>query len=160
MRDDYEQHLGLYLVEEFWVSEDRAALPVCISFIEEGLNGLLTRDVFRLGDKKTLLAKANLLCGRIIRCLKNIRTSDDKFKARFVVERYRDTERGPLVEDSATLRHFSLSPIMAIASSYHLKVWSLESNQAWNRGVPPTRCVNVQPDPIQPSVSTRSFSPS
>lgn len=60
----------IHVVDEFPVSRPRESHSECIVAVEAELNGLLSRDVFKLVQKGDLPPKANLLTGCIIWCIK------------------------------------------------------------------------------------------
>lgn len=113
MTYDYSEKLSFHLVSQF--PEPRANLPACKQALEEELEELVSRGVFRLVSKRELQPNANLLGGRIIRCVKNVVTASERFKARFVVQGHRDSEKGSLIHDSAALRQSSLRLMLSIA---------------------------------------------
>lgn len=97
-------------------------------------------------DKRYLPAKSNLLGGLIIRCIKNVGKPSEKYKARFVVQGHRDSEKKLLIHDTATLRQASLPIILSVASAFTLDAWSLDITQACTCSKPSTRLFYVRPD--------------
>lgn len=137
----------IHLVEEFPASDSRAQIPECIAVLKSELDGLLMSNDFWLVPLNQLPRNATFLGGRIFRCINNVGTASEKFKARFVVQGHRDPGKSLLVHDSATLRQSSMSIILAIASTFYLDVWPLDRNQAYTRSAPTTRLIYVKPDP-------------
>lgn len=146
MRDDEGGTSAVHLIHAFPVSDSRAASPSSISAVQDNLNGLLSRDVIRLVDRRTFLSKGSHLSGRIIRCLMNVGTSAENFKARFLVQGHRDSEKAVLLHDSATLRQSSIRLILSVASSFRLSVWALYINQTYTISSPTTRQIFIKPD--------------
>lgn len=162
IRDATTSSIKIKSVDEFTSRNSRAADTACVAPVQEELDGFFSRDVFRLVQKSSLPAKPNLPGGRIIRCVKNVGTSSEKYKARIVVQGHRDVEIFLLIYDSATLRQSSLSVILSIASSFHLPFWPLGINPTYTRSVPTTRNVHFRPDPafgVGPSMVFNMASP-
>lgn len=110
------------MLDAFHTSDSRALHLAYLAAVKEELEGLLSRGVFRLVDKRDLLAKTNLLTGRSMRFIKNVGTPYEKLKARLFVQGHVDAENSLLVHDSATIRQSSLSILLSLASSFKLNV--------------------------------------
>lgn len=147
MRRDYGgRNSAIHLDDEFGVGYPPVAHPEFFAAVKAELESFLSRDVFRLIDHGKFLTKAKLLGGRILRCVKNVGTTREDFKGRFIVQGHRHAKRAVLVQECATLKPASLRIMFSTAASRKLDVWSIYIAQAYTRSAPRTRDVYVRPD--------------
>jgi hypothetical protein len=74
---------------------------------QKGIRGLLDRGTFEIVYKNSVPKKANVLGGRFVLALKDEGTPKEVWKARFVVQGYRDEMKTSLVHDAVTSKQHS-----------------------------------------------------
>lgn len=100
---------AIHLVDDLGVCDPRTTHPECVAGVKSELGALISRDVFRLIDRRNLPTKANLLGGHIIQSAKNEAMTSERFKVRCIFQGHRDAERAVLVHDYSSLRHASFA---------------------------------------------------
>jgi Reverse transcriptase (RNA-dependent DNA polymerase) len=69
--------------------------------------------------------------GRSVLTIKNKDTSEEIFKARFVVQGHKDSKKLSLIHKSATLHLRSIRLLLCLASTFRLRVWTQDISQAF-----------------------------
>lgn len=62
--------------------------------------------------------------------IRNAGTSEQTYKAGFVVQGHRDKEKDSIIHNSPTLRHKSVRMVLSIAGLRGFNIWTLDVSQA------------------------------
>lgn len=89
---------------------------------EKEIKGLIDRGTWKVVSTHDLPRDANIMGGRFVLAIKNEGTKDELYKARFVVQGYRDKMKTSLVHDSATSRQVSTRILVALAAIFGFKL--------------------------------------
>ena len=79
------------------------------------IQGLEDRSVFKLINEPDIPSDANILNGRFILAIKDTGTTDERYKARFVVQGHKDRDKALIVHKAVPVRMRSIRIFMCIA---------------------------------------------
>lgn len=107
--------------------------------------------------RKDVPSDANVFGGCFVLAIKNARTEDELYKARFVVQGHTDIEKKMLVHNRTNLRQGSIRMLIAIAAVFGFRIWSQDVSQVYLQStqnvmrevyVKPTRELNLSSDQL------------
>ena len=84
--------------------------------IQKEIEGLLKKGSFKVVIREEVSNNSNILGGRFILAIKSTNTSEENYKARFVVRGHRDRYKAIQVQASPNIGQESLRLLFAIAS--------------------------------------------
>jgi hypothetical protein len=120
------------LVSETISSTDpRSLSPEAAAAKRKEIAGLIARNTWKTVCKRDVRDSANILGGRFILTIKDVNTGNEFFKARQVVQGYKDREKAQLVYNSTTLMQSSTNLILSFAALFRFRVWNQEATQAY-----------------------------
>jgi len=82
-------------------------------------------------NKENVPKDANILGGRFVLSIKDEGTNKEVWKARYVVQGFRDKMKTSLVHDNATARPHSTRILVGLASSFGFRLFSTDVTQAY-----------------------------
>ena len=121
------------------------------------IKGLIDRGTWKVVSTHDLPKDANIMGGRFVLAIKNEGTKDEVYKARFVVQGYRDKMKTSLVHDSATSRQVSARILVGLAAIFGFRLFSTDVTQAYLQSssdlmrevyIKPGKEFNLQPGEI------------
>jgi Reverse transcriptase (RNA-dependent DNA polymerase) len=92
---------------------------------------LIDRGTWRVVAKEEVSDNANILGGRFVFAIKDEGTDKEVWKARFVVQGYRDHLKTSLVHDTATSRQHSSRVLVGLAAIFGVNLFSTDVTQAY-----------------------------
>ena len=95
------------------------------------LEGLIEKGTWKIVCKSEVPENANILGGRFVLAIKDEETNDEVWKARFVVQGYRDKLKTSLVHDTATPRQHSTRLLIGLAAICRFRLFSTDVTQAY-----------------------------
>lgn len=95
------------------------------------LKGLWDRGTFKVVLKEDVPKDANVLGARFVLSIKDEGTKREVWKARFIVQGYRDKMKTSLVHDSANARHHSVRLLVGLAAIFGFRLFSTDVTQAY-----------------------------
>jgi hypothetical protein len=95
------------------------------------IQGLIDRATWRVVAKEEVSDSANILGGRFFLAIKDAGTDKEVWKARFVVQGYRDHLKISLVHDTATYRQHSSRVLVGLAAIFDINLFSTDTTQAY-----------------------------
>lgn len=120
---------NVLLSEEIKPNDPRASLFNEAKVKE--INGLIERGTWKIVCKDDVPTNANILGGRFVLTIKNTGTDQELYKARFVVQGYRDKLNTSLVHDATTCRPQSARLLIGLAAIFGFTVFSTDVTQAY-----------------------------
>lgn len=93
-------------------------------------NNLWTRNCFEKVDIVNLEKGAKILSSTFLPCIENVDSTNEKHKARHVVQGNEDKEKTFLVHQSSTLKIWYVQIIISFASISNYKLWSQDIPKA------------------------------
>lgn len=115
---------GVYVTEVLHPADRRGNMELFYEAKDKKLTGLVERGVYEVVCKKDVSKDANILGGRFFLAIKNIRTKEEVYKARFVVQGQTDTEKNILVHNTTNLRRGSIRTLIAVAALFGFRLWT------------------------------------
>jgi hypothetical protein len=103
------------------------------------IQGLLERGSFQVVEKSSIPSKDNVLGGRFVLALKHEGTSREVWKARFVVQGYRDQLKKSLEHDTATSKQHSHRLLVGLAAIFGFRLFSTDVTQDYLQSSKPLR---------------------
>lgn len=97
------------------------------------ITGLQEKGVWEIIDRDQVPRDANVLNGRFVLSIKNEGTTEEKEKARFVVQGHKDKEKNFLVHNSNTSKQASTRLIASISSLFNFTIWTCDVSQAYTQ---------------------------
>ena len=76
-------------------------------------------------------ADANILSSRFAFALKNPGTSNERYKARFIVQGHQDREKDVVLNRSQTVMRYSVKLLLCFASTNGFLIFSRDAKQAY-----------------------------
>eukprot|EP00171_Calliarthron_tuberculosum_P009450 IDg9450t1 len=95
------------------------------------IEGLIKRGTFKVDLKSEMPDNPNLLGGRFVLSIKDEGSKREIWKARFVVQGYRDKMKTSLVHDISTARHHSIRMLIGLAAIFGFRLFSTDVTQAY-----------------------------
>jgi hypothetical protein len=95
------------------------------------IQGLIDRGTWKVVLKEDVPDNANILGGRFALAIKDEGTEKEVWKARFVVQGYRDHLKTSLVYYTATSRQHSSRVLIGLAAIFGFQVFSTDVTQAY-----------------------------
>ena len=98
---------------------------------EREICGLLSRKPFQAVHINTVPREANVLGGRFVLTLKGSETSEEKPKARYVVQGHKDAEKAFVVHNLPTVQQRSIRVLVSLAAVKGFMIFSDDVSQAY-----------------------------
>ena len=95
------------------------------------IQGLIDRRTWKIVLKDEVPADANVLGGRFVLAIKDEGTRNEVWKARFVVQGYRDKLKTSLVHNNPNVRPHSVRLLIGLASVFGFRLFSTDVTQAY-----------------------------
>lgn len=95
------------------------------------IQGHLKRGTWKLGMEDESPSDANILSGRFVLSIRDSKTEKSIYKARFVVQGYRDKDKDFLIHEANNLQQSSIKTVIALAAFFSFLVWSRGVSQAY-----------------------------
>jgi hypothetical protein len=114
-------------------------IPMFAEAKTKEIQGLLDRGTFEIVEKGMIPDGANILGGRFVLALKDEGTEQEIWKARFVVQGYRDKMKTSLVHDAATSKQYSSRILVGLAAIFGFRLFSTDVTQAYLQSSEPLR---------------------
>jgi hypothetical protein len=92
---------------------------------------LIDRGTWRVVAKEEVSYNASILGGRFVLAIKDEGTDKEVWKARFVVQGYRDHLKASLVHETATSRQHSSRALVGLAAIFGFNLFSTDVTQAY-----------------------------
>ena len=127
-------------------SDPRYTCPSSLNAIKQEIEGLLARNAFEFTKLDKIPKNANILGGRFILAIKQPGTTNERYKARFVVQGHKDREKEYIVHTSRTIRHKNIRIMLTITASLdEYTIWLQDVTQAYIQGYDLQRDVYITP---------------
>ena len=125
------QHItnSIYVSEEIHKGDEREHL--FSDSKRKELEGLTDKGTWEVVSKASVPSDANILGGRFVLTIKKYQTDNEIYKARFVIQVYRDRLKTSPVHNANTTRHHSPRLLTAPASTLDLEIYSTDVTQAY-----------------------------
>ena len=95
------------------------------------IQGLIDRNTWKVVLKRDVPVDANVLGGRLVLAIKDEGTRNEVWKARFVVQGYRDKPKTSLVHNNPNVRPHSVRLLIGLASVLGFRLFSTDATQAY-----------------------------
>eukprot|EP00173_Palmaria_palmata_P003801 Plantae.Rhodophyta-Palmaria_palmata.ctg414.p1 GENE.Plantae.Rhodophyta-Palmaria_palmata.ctg414~~Plantae.Rhodophyta-Palmaria_palmata.ctg414.p1 ORF type:complete len:240 (+),score=24.17 Plantae.Rhodophyta-Palmaria_palmata.ctg414:3659-4378(+) len=95
------------------------------------LRGLIQRGSFKVILREELSPGTKAMRGRFVLVIKNKDTDEEVYKARWVVQGFRDPMKQFLVHNSSNLRQEPARLLLSMASILRFRVWTVDISQAY-----------------------------
>lgn len=95
------------------------------------IEGLISRGTWKVVLRDEVPDNANVAGSRFVPTIKDGGTSQEIYKARYVVQGYRDKLKTSLVHDSATSKHTSTKVLVGLAAIFGFRLFSTDVTQAY-----------------------------
>lgn len=128
---DENGEIDIHLTEELTQGDPRALEERFKKAKLSELKGLTEMRVWDIVDEKKVPRDANILGSRMILAIKDPGTSNERAKARLVVQGYKDRDKFNLVHSSTNLQQRSIRIICSIAAIMDFELWSHDITQAY-----------------------------
>lgn len=110
------------------------------------IQGLIDRGTWKIVLKDEMPNNANVLGGRFVLVIKDGGTGNEIWKARYVVQGFRDRLKTSLVHDAATARQYSTKVLIGLAAVFGFRLFSTDVTQAFLQSADELMCdVYIQP---------------
>lgn len=136
---------SINITEVFYPSDPRAQTPECRAAIKMEVDGILSRGVFRKVKKTDIPRDANVITTRMVLSVKDIGTSDEKYKARVAAHGHKDRDKHDRVHNSPSVRPISLRLLLTSASIRRYRIWATDIVQAFIQAFDPAREIYIIP---------------
>jgi hypothetical protein len=88
----------------------------------------------------------SIMGGRFVLTMKDSGTSKEIYKARYVVQGFRDKKKTSLVHDAYTSKQQSSKLLIGLAASFGYRIFSTDVTQGYLQSPKPSmRCVYIKP---------------
>jgi hypothetical protein len=111
--------------------DDDPRIPMFAESKTKEIQGLLDRGTFEIVEKGMIPDGANILGGRFVLALKDEGIEHEIWKARFVVQCYRDKIKKSLVHDAAISKQYSSRILVGLAANFGFRLFSTDVTQAY-----------------------------
>ena len=122
---------GVFLIEVILPGDVRAKDPRFREAREREIRGLLERGTWKVVLKENVPKDANIIGGRFVLAIKDEGTKKEVWKARFVVQGYRDKLKTSLEHDAPTARQYSTRVLVGLAAIFGFRIFSTDVTQAY-----------------------------
>ena len=95
------------------------------------IQGLIDRGTWKVVLKDELPDDANILKGRFVLAIKDGGTDKEIWKARYVVQGYKDHLKQSLVHDATTAGNYSVRMLVGLASLFGFRLYSTDVTKAY-----------------------------
>jgi hypothetical protein len=109
-------------------SDPRAALFDAAK--QKELQGLIERSTWEVVLKDEMPENPNIMGGRFALTIKDSVTSKEIYKARYVVQGFRDKKKTSLVHDASTSKQQSTKLLIGLAAIFGHQIFSTDVTQA------------------------------
>lgn len=110
------------------------------------IRGLIDRGTWKVVFRREVPHGANIMGGRFVLAIKEGGTDKELYKARYVVQGFRDKMKTSLVHDSATSRQASARVLVGLAAAFEFELFSTDVTQAYLQSATPLqREVYIKP---------------
>lgn len=110
------------------------------------IQGLIQRGTWKVVLRREVPLNANVMGGRFVLAIKDGGTGKELYKARYVVQGFRDKMKTSLVHDSATSRQASARILVGLAAAFEFELFSTDVTQAYLQSATPLqREVYIKP---------------
>lgn len=124
-------YIGVHITEVLHPGDPRGETKPFETAKLAEINGLKARKVWKVISRSKIPKDANILGGRFVLAIKNLGSSDQKEKARDIVQGHKDKEKPYMVHEIATLRSSSIRLVLSVAAIQGFRIFSLDVNQAY-----------------------------
>ena len=117
---------GVHLTEVINPGEPRSRDPRFDETKRKKINGLIKRGTWKIVARNEVPENANVMGGRYVLTIKDEGTNTEVWKARFIVQGYRDKLKTSLVHDTSTARQYSVRIRIGIATIFGFPLFSTD----------------------------------
>jgi Reverse transcriptase (RNA-dependent DNA polymerase) len=121
---------GVSLSEPVSNSDPRASSPQFIAAKRE-IDGLVDKGTWKVCVKSELPPGANIMGGRFVLSNKDVGTPREVYKARYVVQGFRDRDKPYLVHQPMTARQQPTKLLVAMAAIFGFRIFTHDVQQAY-----------------------------
>ena len=122
---------GVHLTEVIKSEDPRSKDPRFDKAKRKEINGLIERGTWKIVAKDEVPGNANVMGGRFVLAIKDEGTDKEVWKARFIVQGYRDKLKMSLVHDTSTARQYSVRILIGLAAIFGFRLFSTDVTQAY-----------------------------
>jgi len=122
---------NVYLTKDVPAGDPRTPTAAFQAAAKAEVDGLLTRGAMRPVARSSLPTGSNIIRGRFVFTLKDVGTSDEKPKARYVAQGHLDKAKQFMVHNLATLRQRSTRLLVLTSAVLQFRLFSHDINQAY-----------------------------
>lgn len=130
-RGPTDEDAGIFTVKILNPTDERAGHDDFKSAMNDEVQGLVKRNIWRIVEQGSVPKNANVMGGRFILTLKNYGTPEECAKVRYVAQGFRDRDKPYMVHDTSTLRISSIRLILSIAAVMQFRCFSHDVTQAY-----------------------------
>ena len=98
---------------------------------QKEINGLIEGGTWKIVAKDEVPENANVMGGRFVLAIKDDGTDKEVWKARFIVQGYRDKLKTSLVHDRSTARQYFVRILIGLAAIFGFRLFSTDVTQAY-----------------------------
>jgi Reverse transcriptase (RNA-dependent DNA polymerase) len=125
-------------------SDPRAALFDAAK--QKEIQGLIECGTWKVVLRDEMPENPNIMGGRFVLTIKDSGTSKEIYKARYVVQGFRDKKKTSLVHDASTSKQQSTKLLIGLAAIFGYRIFSTDVTQAYLQSAEPLmRDVYIKP---------------
>jgi hypothetical protein len=122
---------GVYLSEPVSNSDPTTSSPQFIVAKKMEIDGLVEKGPWKVCAKSELPAGANIMGGCFVLSIKDVGTPREVYKARYVVQGFRDRDKPYLVHQPMTARQQSTKLLVAMAAIFGFRIFTHDVQLAY-----------------------------
>ena len=122
---------GVHMTEVILQNDSRLKDERFKAAKQNEIRGLVERGTWKIVMKDEVLKDANIMGGRFVLAIKDQGTSKEVWKARFIVQGYKDKLKTSLVHNSPTSRQYSTRILVGLAAIFGFRLFSTDVTQAY-----------------------------